>query len=383
MAREDIRRQGLQAISGGMKQKGKEEGKKMGFMEGQLGFDLFSDKDFSALTPITSSKAEATVTKSKAQKRASTANNKGKTIMFTKPVQVYGRYFRYVMEGEGEISLQALVEELYKVGYTEVTHENLRFYQTDAHTMLIVYADLRATDKNTVVSLPVAVVDGMVKASYSEPDELGVDEEDDELTVETVQKAGLSYPFDSEFELSYDASSSIAVPVYDEQDSVEKAGISGGSMVIRCGEEFAVEDVKSLEQTIWPDIPEKTKIVYCKAGDNTFFSYLRPDFVGGAIKIDRAAFGVKNNVTKKVAEEKILLPVQVYFANFNTEEEVGPEDMDNKDSVTWEQMLKYLKGKFRILNATDRKIDHLYENESNRLSVFCFSGTKGGWNEGM
>lgn len=350
----------------------------MGFMEGQLGFDLFSDAAFSALTPITASKADTTVTKGKAQKKASVANDKGKTTIFTKPVQVYGRYFHYVSEGESEISLQALVEELYKAGYTEVAHESLRFYQTDAHTMLIVYADLKAADKNTVISLPVTVVDGMVKATYSEPDELGVDEEDDELTVEIVKKAGLSYPFSSDFELSYDGTSTIAVPVYEEQDSVERAGVSTGSMVIRCGEEFAVENVENLEQTLWPNLPEKTKIIYCKAGDNTFFSYLRPDFVAGAVKIDRTAFGVKNDVTKKVAEEKILLPVQVYFANFNMAEEVRPEDLDNKDAVTWEQMLKYLKGKFRVLNATDRKVDHLYEKESNRLSVFCFSGTKGG-----
>lgn len=343
----------------------------MGF---DFGFDSFDDED-ADFTPIKKEEKKpekkAAAAKSSTAKKSVSKNNGAKKVKLELPVTFIGRSFRYTVEGEGETTLQEAVEKLYEAGFKEVAHENLRFAKTTENEVVISYKNLTATSGDTLVTLPVTVIDGQKIIEYSEKESFDLEEEDD-LSVEILCGKGLNDAAYEGVSLDYDPTSGIALPVFEELVSPENT--QEGDTLYCIGRQVTVSDPAAVVEDHLGELPEKCKAVFANPAEGIYFAYLKPESYGE--KIDRSKFGVNEGEKAKKAEEKFVLPVKVWIPMFNQEIEVTAEQV-GEEKPTWEKILDFLKKSVRALNSSDRKVDHMYIPEDHKLCVAIYSGTKG------
>ena len=348
-----------------------------------MGIDFFGNEFGEGLTPTTvsakkaeSKKAEKKETTAKKSSVKKTSCNSARKIMVTKPVTVSGRNFTFTIPGEGELSLQDVGEELLKAGYEEVKHGFVKLFKVTDQQVILTYA-LTCSDDMTVVDLPVTVCDGMTKAVFSSKEELNV-EEDDDVTLADIKEAYAEAHYKG-LEFSYDASGNVILPVMDSADSDVK--LIAGDRILVNGEPNELTEDRTREELILDflgETPDGTSTALMKAQEDVYFMYLEPTAgcMKDAVALDRSSFGCVPGKTGKKAEEKILLPVNVYLVNLNRTLSYQPDDF-GKEKVTWEELQEKIKNDEPILRSKDRKMDHLYDKESNLVSATFFSGTKG------
>lgn len=309
-----------------------------------------------------------------AGRKAPVKKNPAKRVKFSYPVTVVGRNFRLEIPGDGEDSLQGLAERLYhEYGYREVAHKGMRFVKLGDNLLMLDYQCLAQSGQDTILSLPVTVVDGMLSAVMEKDQNGGGGEE--ETTVAKLVETGLPDELYRGIAYDYDATSGIALPVFPCQD-VGKVSIRAGE-VVRCfGSAETVADPASVADQLLGELPENVAPVYY-TGNNGRILYYKAFGTARLEKIDRSPFQVDEEKTAAVAEEKIALPVVVNFVNFAREHTVTRQDLGGREKVSWEELFSHVKDIEPLFAQSDRKTDHLYDREKGMVSMALFSGRKG------
>lgn len=158
---------------------------------GGMGGDLFADF---GEAPKKAEKPKAEKPKAekksseKKEKKSSSKDSKAKEMKFAFPVTVRGRNFAIKITGEGEVTLQALVEKLVDNNLTELKHAKVKFAKMGESECRVVYDNLSSIEENISVSLPVVIADGQLQAEYTQNTQLELGEED-EPSVKDLIKA--------------------------------------------------------------------------------------------------------------------------------------------------------------------------------------------------
>lgn len=351
------------------------------FSNGQLGFDLFNDAmgdDFVPLVKTGDKNEKKRGTKETDRKKQKQhGKSTAKSIMLTFPVTCYGRNFTCHIEGSGETNLQSVIEAVYAEGYTEVSHIRLSFWKINDHCISINYGDLSASEELNKVNLPVKVVDGMKCVEYTENTDFDLDE-NDSISVSDLIRKGLNDTVYDDCWLDYDITTGLALPIFDTIPLGQKSPVTTGDPIIVCGKHWVVTNQTTIFQEALGELPQNADVLISKSANNAYFFHLRP--VSGdnhdSVIVDRSSFNIIEEAKPEKTEEKISLPVDVFFSNFGQTLSITPEDF-GASKVTWNELLELLKARIRILKSTDRKIDHYYDSPNNRLSIALFSGKKG------
>lgn len=362
---------------------------------GQMGFDFGTiESETAGFTPLIQSKSavkKETPAKKEASKTSKKSGsepkeNKARGIKVNYPVTVYGRSFRKEIDGVGETDIQAVAEKLFELGYNEVLHKNVKFFKASENVVVLSYKALVETADDMKVVLPVTVLDGQKKAEYKEPESLGVTDDGDDVTVFNLCRRGINDAYYGDCKLDYDITSDIALPVIEASAITEKNNVllKAGTVISYPGGTVTLQEpcsADSLVRDYLGEVPEGVQALFSDADEEGMarFLFFGLSKTGDEVSIDRTTFaGVKADATMKKAEEKIALPCNVNFMNFNQSFEVTSEEFGGASKVVWDDMLKYLKRRVRALASADRKVDHLYDETSGILSVAMFYGSKGG-----
>lgn len=346
-----------------------------------LGFDFFGTDD---LVPTVAKKAvkkedkkpkSEKKTEKKAEKKK---NSNASSLKLVKPVTVYGRSFVHLIEGEGEISMQEVATAVVAAGYDEAKHQNVRFLKVHESMVILVY-DTTLSDEMDMVSLPVTVCDGMKKAVYDALSSFGLDEDDD-VTIKALSKLGLNDAVYADGKLDYDVTSGVALVVLERKD--ENLQIRTGDTIYVHGKAETVTDPEHVVEDFLGEVPENCKAQIEKGADGSYFLYLVPldhKVRAGAncVSADRTAFGCKADKKQEQAKEKIVLPVEVYFANTGQTLHYEQDAFDGKKKIVWEDLQDKLKKDIPFLRSVDRTIDHWYDKANDRVAASFASGKKG------
>lgn len=314
------------------------------------------------------------------EKKAAPKKNKAKETKLTFPVLVRGRSFAIKLTGEGEVDVQALVEKLVNSAHLdELKHKKARFAKIDDNTLQVVFDNLVATDSNISVSLPVVLCDGQLKAEYTENTQLEV-EEDAEPSVAELVKAGLSDESREGLLVDYDATSGVAVPVYQvllEKDAGQT--IKAGDTLLVGGEVKVVENTSSLIPDYLGEIPDGWGIEYKKLKDGCYYLGLKPQgkVFSELISIDRTPFGVTEEKKAEPVKEMINLPVDIETIMPRGKVTMEPKDFDGKEKVPFDDVVEKLRVAMPIIGKEKKVSDHVYQADKNLLEVSFASGRKG------
>lgn len=303
-----------------------------------------------------------------------TGKNSAKKVMFSYPVTVVGRNFKVDISGEGEVSLQDLAEKLYhELGYKEVAHERVRFVKLNGNLLMLDYQCLVKSGNNIALTLPVTIMDGLLSAVMEK--DAATDEDEDEVSVQELMQMGLADELYQGISYDYDITSGIALPVLPYQ-YVEKVSINTGERIRCFGNTELVADPSQVVDQMMGELPEGVKVI-CFTGNNGHILYYKVESAIKLEKIDRSPFQVDETRKAVEIEEKIELPVEMYFVNFARSYEVTIQDMGGKEKVAWDELFAYIKDIEPLFAQADRKTDHLYDKENHKVSVALFSGRKG------
>lgn len=316
-------------------------------------------------------------TKKTASPKNTAKRNPANRVKFTYPVTVVGRNFKVEIPGEGEVSLQGVAERVYGSGYKEVAHERVRFIKLNDNLLMLDYQCLRQSSQDIALILPVTIADGMLSAVMEKEEKTGADIE--ELTVQDMMKMGLADELYRGIPYDYDATSGTALPVFSCQD-LKAGSINAGERIHCFGNVETVADPAGVVDQMMGELPEGVTVVCYTGHGGRILYYKAVSAAVGTVKlekIDRSPFQVDESKVAKVVEEKIILPVTVYFINFARNYTVTAQDLNGKEKVIWEELFSYIKSVEPLFAQTDRKTDHLYDRDKGMVSVALFSGRKG------
>lgn len=342
-----------------------------------LGFDFFGTDDLVPTVAKKAVKKEDKKPKSE-KKKEKKKNSNASSLKLVKPVTVYGRSFMYLIEGEGEISMQEVAAAVVAAGYDEAKHQNVRFLKVHESMVILVYNTWQSNEKD-IVSLPVTVCDGMKKAVYDSLSSFGL-EEDEDVTIKALSKLGLNDAVYADGKLDYDVTSGVALVILVSKD--ENWRIKAGDTIYVHGKAETVTDPEHVVEDFLGEVPENCKAQIEKGADGTYFLYLVPldhkvKTGANCVSADRTAFGCKSDKIQEQAKEKIVLPVEVYFANTGQTLHYEQDAFDGKKKIVWEDLQDKLKEDIPFLRSVDRTIDHWYDKENNRVAASFASGKKG------
>lgn len=348
---------------------------------GGMGGDLFADFG-EAPKKAEKPKAEKPKTDKKSsekkEKKSSSKDSKAKEMKFAFPVTVRGRNFAIKITGEGEVTLQALVEKLVDNNLTELKHAKVKFAKMSESECRVVYDNLSSTEENISVSLPVVIADGQLQAEYTQNTQLELGEED-EPSVKDLIKAGLTDEDRSGLLLDYDATSSVAIPIYPalmEKDAAKE--IKAGDRLLVNGEVKIIENASSLIPDFIGEIPDGWGVEYKKLKDGFYYLGLKPEVktLASLASVDRTVFGIKAEKKAGPVKEMISLPVQVETSCPKITVTLEPKDFDEKSRVSFEEVDKKLHDSFSVIGKREVS-NHFYNPETSFLEISYNSGKKG------
>jgi len=346
---------------------------------GGMGGDLFAD--FGTPVKKETKKEEKPKAEKKAEKKTSAkkADNKAKETKFTFPVTIRGRNFAIKLTGEGEVDLQALIEKLVNDAHlVELKHSKVRFAKMSDGEVQVIYDSLSGTDDGIGVELPVIIADGQLQAEYTENTQLEL-EEDDEPSIAELRKSGMNDEDREGLLLDYDATSGIALPVYQvlpEKDAAKS--IQVGDRLLVGGEVKTVENTSSIIPDYLGEIPEGWGIEYRKLKDGFYYLGLKPEgkMIGSLISIDRTPFGVKAEKKAEPKKEMVNLPVEVITQCPRVRATIEPKDFDGREKVSFDDLDELLHKQFPVIGSR-KPSDHVYNPAENLLEISYTSGKKG------
>lgn len=310
--------------------------------------------------------------KGKVKVKEKAKDNPAKGVKFALPVTVIGRSFREVMEGEGEKNLQEIAEWLHEKGYEEVRHERIGFARLSESLVTLTYESLRRSAEDELVEGNAVICEGLLKAEFTPKG----DGEDAQHSVRELMELGLPGEEWRGCGLDFDQTSGVAMPV-GKSERIGTDAERKDSDVWYQGERYQVKAGENVIEKVVGELPEGAECATLTSIGGVRLLTLTPKVAARCPKTDRDAFGVDDKKTVKKVQERMRLPLTVRFVNFARDYSLSEADFGGKAVVTWQDLLDCLKKREPIFAQSDRKVDHLYDEEAGCVSVAVISGSKG------
>ena len=303
----------------------------------------------------------------KAEKKQTVKKTGTSSLKLNKPVTVVGCGWRYVIEGEGEISVADAAKAVFHAGYEEVAIAKL----TTGGESIIYSNPFAATITDDDQAVPfkdgrVTVVCGMQKAEYVIADFDGMEEKDISVLDLTEKFIETHHEFAG---CALRVEDGIAIPCFENSlgDAEKEA------------ESFKVwQDGRITEMTgadfhlAFDPTDKKVKLNLYRSQEGVVF----PSYIGNYCSVSVSDFGLESRKMSTV-EEKYRLPFTLTLATFNKDVEVTAEHFGGKSAVTQEDVLAALARSYKVFGQSNRKFDFFYDKKNNVLSVAIVSGKKG------
>lgn len=347
------------------------------------GFDFASDDFFNVQKKEPKAKAEVKESK-KAEKKAdekkkASAGKGSKSVDkdVTLPVEVKGRGFSEVVEGTGTMKLSEIADKLIADGYNQLSLKKMGLtYVSEVNHVYVVDSGLVSTDMETAVDLSeektITVVDGQLKAEFSLADFEG--KEEDEVSLKDVAERFALINADYEgCKLYYEEEAGLAYPIFDWVNGNDK--LPGECTVMMCGskEQYTDDEAESFDKLLKKLCGEGVISRITKGANTYFVSYAENNKNKAYYKNSGSVAAAS---VKKV-ERKYKLPLNLYIVTFNMRLELTSAMFDGAEKVTEEEITKVMAKQYKMFADKDRKIDYLYNEDSNMLSCMFISGKKG------
>ena len=323
------------------------------------------------LTPFDAGekKAEKKVNKEtkKDANKKNTSSAKDFEVAF--PLTVRARGFETSIESCNSNKVSDVISYLVENGFEELKMNCFRaFYDKDGNTLYFTLSQVACVTEDTLITLPVTVLDGEKKAVFDA--EMFPDKDEDEITaLDIADKFASINPEYQGCHLIYQGD--YCYPVFSEQ-AIFKGPFPAGATVVWCGERTTVEEEISVDQYVTHRLGNgeiKAK-VYHNLDNSCYFV----SFFGGS-DVKRNFDAATLNETKK-AVEKYALPLKVHLS-FGLDVTLEKEQFENKDKITLEDIKKHFSASYSIFKDTSRKMDAIYIKEENILDIAFVSGKKG------
>lgn len=298
------------------------------------------------------------------------------------PVTVKSRGFKTELEGTGELKISAVFEKLCEMGYEEVSIPGINaVYDASISTVYITTA-LMPDAERTAVSFTdgnITILDGMTKCGVS-ADNFNKDQ--DEISVLDLSDywSAVNHIYKG---CGMTVAGKYAYPCFNkalpETDAVTLPCeiFINGDVISLTESDFSKENitVKDIIHKYMGNDPNTnvTGVIYANLERSCYF------LAYDQKKVSKTA---KGNVAVKKGEiknavEKYALPLKVFLAFIGREFELTPEEFDGKTRITLAEIRTYFSSKYRIFADTSRKLDSIYIEEDNYLSLMFTSGKKG------
>ena len=362
-------------------------------MDFGLGFDfgdLFAAGAEASVKKEAPKKAEKKVEKKAEGKKSADKKPAKKTggkkeatdVDVAMPVTVLARGFKYELGSLGNIKMSDLLTKLDELGYHEVRQPSVSaVYDHMMNRIYLTCGPDAACEEDVQVAIdqPVIISDGQVKCELTldnfegyEADEVSVAELLDYWTSVNPNYAGCRLAYAGQY----------AYPVF-EKYLESKTEVSFPCVIEMNGEEkeYGEED---FEDTTVAGILQKLTgnsngVVEAKLVanlDRTRYFVTYQDLKNTRNKKNFEERSQKGGAT---VEKRYKLPLKVFIASFNLQEELTPEHFSGKNKVTLDEIKGYYAERYRIFQDTSRQLDTIYLEEDNMLSMMFISGKKGAY----
>lgn len=352
--------------------------------------DMFGFTDIGDMAPMpetaekkaSAKTKEATETSKKSPKKETkTAKQEDFTVVL--PVTIKSRGFCIEMEGTGELKISTVFKKLYEMGYEEVSIPGINAEYDSAANTVYITAAILPDPARTAVSFgeegSVIIQDGMTKCEVSAndfqkaPDEISVLDISDYWTSVNHIYKGCSMFIAGKY----------AYPCFDRQLSdTEPVALPceifvNGSLSLLTENDFLQETITVkdiVEKYMGADTNTNVRGVICSNLDRTCYFLLYKQ--KKTVTTPRGTITAKKGAQKNVVE-KYALPLTVFLSFIGKDYELTPADFDGKERITLKEIRTYFSSRFRIFADDSRKLDSIYIEEENYLSLMFISGKKG------
>lgn len=130
--------------------------------------------------------------------------------------------------------------------------------------------------------------------------------------------------------------------------------------------------VKDVVKHIYGDVPKELSITLAKnQSEDVYFVCMDSNK-----KVLTADDSAVLSASQKVVE-KYSVPLKIFVATFGLSIQLTPSDFDGKEKVSLDEIKAHLAKSYTIFSDKSRKLDSIYIEESNTLSLMFISGKKG------
>lgn len=312
--------------------------------------------------------------KAKAKKESASKPDKDDVEVKTFPVMIRARGFSqsYGKEGDAPKKLSDILSDLVSLGFVEAA-----FGGAYAGGVVFIHTPGMGNqaDSDDLIPEGCVVADGMQRMEVTAE---AFDVEADELSADSVLERWVeNNPIYEGCGLAVKGKS--ASPVFsktlggNEEVELPMQVFYDGECHTITDSDITAEKVMAANvvKHIYGDLPKGISVSLAKntSGDVYFVH------IFSAKKVEVA--GSTKTKENKKAVEKYSLPLTVFVATFGLTLELSPSDFDGKEKVTLEEIKNHLSKSYKIFSDKSRKLDSIYIEESNTLSLMFVSGKKG------
>ena len=281
------------------------------------------------------------------------------------PVRVQGTGWTFTYGEAGKsYDPKEVLKETFNAGFKGVVNGSYSIPKEKNVIYVSTVSQSGSDDSNAAPNVTVFMARKAVK--FSPEDFPGYDE--DEISVlDVTEKFVELYP---DFKgCALKISSGVGSPVFDTVYALKK----DSSGTVRIWSEDGIKEWTESEAALVFD--KDVKLFKSETGV-LFPSYQVSGKGATAIYMSAGDFGLANDTVKDVVE-KYKLPFTLYLETFGQRMELTKDDFSGKEKVSSDEILDFLKPKYRAFSSGKRKIDIVYERSENIVAVALISGEKG------
>ena len=353
--------------------------------------EMFGNYDFGSMFGSEYSITEEQKPK-KEKKKKETVNKNTKATKSTPelqrkiklPCKVIAGSFSCVIEGDEEVTLEALIDKIKETGFDEIRLADVRAIYCPkeyAGTVYVVSKISIPLGDDTLLDLEndLKFVYGEQKLNFSKED---FSDTEEPTVLELKEKIYEAFPEFKGMDVFYDISTNLATIMADKQPALKDGDIISFPLNVNvCGERRMVME-EDLDGTTVKDV-----VAYLTG------EFSHPDvtcmLVGNAecyllclhakgVSVSSAAKTSKNKKAKK-KEPKYPSNAIVYIVINGYHEQLKSENFEGKEKITKQDLIDYFKGKFAIFSSAEKtgNMKLYYDELQNRLSITFEPGTRG------
>ncbi len=287
-----------------------------------------------------------------------------KTYM-TGPIKIVGTGWTFDYGSIGEkIDIMDALKAAFNEGFKEVALASIT-RNKDESVLYVSTLNERADDDATAMGKELTIYLARKAAVYKAEDFPGLDP--DEISLgDVLEKYYEAYP-----ELkgcSLKTGGGIAVPVLTDSYTLKKDSAD----TVKIWKEDGVIEYNEGEASLLFE-----GCTVRKSDSDVLFPVYSAKAKGSSrVSVSLSDFGLTKG-TSSTVKEKYTLPFTLYLETFGQRREMKPEDFNGKTKVTKDEVIDYLKPKYKAFQSKKRKFDVVYEKSQDLVSVALISGEKG------